>query len=98
MQVLTLALSKEYRHIQEDKQMPKTTAEFQLPGLKWCAACKRHLPVEEFWKNCRTKDGRTSSCKSCTARMDANWRAKSVEKIKAYKATKKFLYLARANN
>lgn len=78
--------------------MPTFNAEVQLPVIKWCAACKKHLPIHEFWKNCRAKDGLTTSCKACKAHMDANWRAKSAEKIKAYKAIKKFYYLAKANN
>lgn len=32
---------------------------------KICAKCKRELPLSEFYKHCRTKDGLQGECKDC---------------------------------
>lgn len=34
-------------------------------GMKWCPDCSGFKPVEEFGKNARSKDGRTTYCRSC---------------------------------
>ncbi len=64
---------------------------------KVCTACGRVLPLAEFYKDSRRRDGRYSECRTCTlARrksdaektrpVKAAWRAKRREHLRAYGA------------
>lgn len=36
-----------------------------LPTQKTCCTCQQPKPLEEFYANCKAKDGKQSSCKEC---------------------------------
>ncbi|HUS45116.1 MAG TPA: hypothetical protein VM219_03685 [Phycisphaerae bacterium] len=36
-----------------------------MTALKRCPRCNRRLPLEAFWRNARSPDGRQSYCRSC---------------------------------
>jgi len=48
--------------------------------MKQCSRCKRILPVLEFSKDRRTKDGLQSQCKRCKVESKREWRYKNPEK------------------
>lgn len=34
-------------------------------GEKWCSRCAQAKPLDEFWNNVRSHDGKQAYCKSC---------------------------------
>lgn len=40
---------------------------------KWCPKCETELPIEEFHKNQKAKDGLQSRCKECAARYNEEY-------------------------
>jgi len=61
---------------EEKKTRPKIP-----PGLeKTCRSCKISMPIENFHKNCREKDGLRLVCKACRATYDKAARAKFEKK------------------
>lgn len=55
------------------------------PPLKHCPKCGRDLPVTEFNRNSRMKDGRQSECRECVAKYGKASRKKLNEKKRAEK-------------
>lgn len=39
-----------------------------LPGHKWCCACKKDLPTDQFHRSVRGRNGLASFCRTCTAK------------------------------
>lgn len=47
---------------------PEPKAEDEKPATKVCKCCGRELPVSEFGKHARTKDGLQPTCRECKAK------------------------------
>jgi hypothetical protein len=47
-----------------------------VPGMKWCPECQRFKRVAEFFTDRRAKDGKTSYCKPCLTRRNAESKAR----------------------
>ena len=54
-------------------------------NIKQCSVCKRTLPVEQFYKHSRHKDGLTSECKECIKQKQKQYREDNTENIRAKK-------------
>ena len=52
---------------------------------KQCSLCKRYLPLEQFYKHSRHKDGLTSECKECISKKQKQYRADNYEIIREKK-------------
>jgi hypothetical protein len=50
----------------EIEQADEATA----PTTKVCTGCERELPLDEFYRDSKTKDGRRFKCKECIAALD----------------------------
>jgi hypothetical protein len=58
--------------------------------MKICSKCKRELPIDNFYKDCSTKDGLRHRCKECIKNdnqasnyaRQKKWKAKNKEHIK----------------
>jgi len=46
------------------------------PGTKWCNRCQQTKPLDEFYRDSRTADGRNAYCKPCNCALKANARAR----------------------
>lgn len=55
---------------------------------KRCCKCKRDLPITEFWKSSRRRDGLKPDCKECAKENRKAWIAAHPEKIKTYHSKK----------
>ncbi len=49
---------------------------------KVCSKCKVEKTLDEFYKDLRNKDGKSSNCKECHAVNAANWKANNPEKVR----------------
>jgi hypothetical protein len=47
---------------------------------KLCGSCEVTKPIEKFARNVRTKDGRQSWCRDCTAGYNKDWKIKNPDK------------------
>lgn len=56
--------TKSVRSMARRLGIKKQKEEFE-PGMKRCSICKKVMPYDQFYKNKRNLDGRTSSCKIC---------------------------------
>lgn len=61
---------------------------------KVCVMCGVEKPLEEFYKNSRSRDGKQRECKTCNNVKTAQWRAKNPERNKQmqrdYKRSQKY--------
>ena len=55
-------------------------------GFKICSKCGRILPLSEFYRNKRAKDGLKSHCKQCNKEYQAEWSTNHKENVKAKNA------------
>lgn len=53
--------------------------------MKRCSKCQEQKSLEEFSKNSKVKDGRSSACKVCIALLSKEWRDANAEHVKAYR-------------
>jgi len=53
-------------------------------ALKECRACKASLPLSEFWKEARSKDGLRADCKACCSASNKKWAERNRERRSAY--------------
>ena len=53
--------------------------------IKFCPRCKCNLPLVAFGRNRRCKDGLGCYCKSCAYARNKEYRAKNMEKVRAYR-------------
>lgn len=67
------------------KEEQKRRAELLARGIKICGHCKRELPVEQFSKTKRNKDGLNNKCKECASKHEKQYRQQHKEKIQQYK-------------
>lgn len=65
-------------------------------SFKDCRECLRRLPVSQFRKDKRGKNGLRVHCKSCQARLLQEWRHKNTEKVRA--TQRKYLLKYRATH
>ena len=69
---------------------PEIPVEAAAPVLKHCPKCGRDLPVTEFNRNRRMKDGRQSECRECQSgeqiEHSRNYRKRRVEKAREAEA------------
>lgn len=54
--------------------------------LKKCYRCKQELPLSEFWKNKKSKDGLRPDCKKCGGEIYRKWFLKPGNKEKRAEA------------
>ena len=66
------------------KEEQKRRAELLARGLKVCSKCGRVLPVEQFSKLKRSKDGLQSTCKECAQHYDKKYQQENKEKLQQY--------------
>jgi hypothetical protein len=52
---------------------------------KRCSTCKTLKPLQDFYNNARSKDGKCSRCKVCTREYGKRYRQDNTDKIKAMK-------------
>lgn len=50
-------------------------------GTKRCGRCKTDVPLENFSRQARSKDGRQSNCKSCMVAYQAAWYLRNKERL-----------------
>ena len=48
---------------------------------KICYKCREEKPLEEFYKNKTTKDGRKSACKICSSQINKLWYQENLEEV-----------------
>ncbi|HSH23977.1 MAG TPA: hypothetical protein VLA13_00350, partial [Massilibacterium sp.] len=56
-----------------------------LVNSKVCAKCKKEKHSSKFNRNCYTKDGLSSYCKTCSKAKRSNWKENNPEKYKKQK-------------
>lgn len=66
------------------KEEQKRRAELLARGLKVCNKCGRELPVEQFSKNKRSKDGLQNKCKECETQYKQQHYQEHKEEILQY--------------
>lgn len=66
------------------KEEQKRRAELLAKGLKVCFKCGRELPVEQFGKDNRSKDGLYSWCKECKSKYDKQYNEQYYQTNKQY--------------
>jgi 5-methylcytosine-specific restriction endonuclease McrA len=54
--------------------------------LKHCPTCQIEKPVEDYYKDSRTKDGLYSACKKCHNARSRSWQTRNVDKVRADQA------------
>lgn len=52
--------------------------------MKPCWTCRRELPLSEFFRNCRTKDGHLNHCKRCFSDKHSVGRSERAKRDRAY--------------
>lgn len=65
--------SRNPQHYARSKRLERLAA----LGLKECSICKRELRISEFNKSKNTRDGLVYKCRSCSARINAEWRKRN---------------------
>jgi hypothetical protein len=50
--------------------------------MKVCSKCKQEKPLDEFFANARSKDGRRTDCKLCQSTVAKLWTERNADKIK----------------
>lgn len=60
--------------------MQDAIIESSQEGQKICRVCSEVKPLDQFVKNCKSRDGRTTICKSCDAERARQWRLTNLEK------------------
>ena len=58
--------------------------ERRLPEFKICCDCKENKPLVEFYKFCRSADGKASICKKCSVISGVKRQKKDPDKYKNY--------------
>ena len=53
-------------------------------GVKTCSTCKAEKPRSEFHRKADAKDGLPPHCKECKRGRDAAYRARNIERLRAY--------------
>lgn len=53
-----------------NKNKAGLTDKFRPPKTKACRACKVEKPLDEFYLNAESNDGRTNKCISCLIKAD----------------------------
>lgn len=66
------------------KEEQKRKAELLARGLKECGTCGRVLPVEQFSKNKRSKDGLNTKCKECAKQYHKQYYEENKEQLKQH--------------
>ena len=51
---------------------------------KLCSKCKKKLPITDFYKDRRTKDGLYSNCKKCSYQYTQKWAKENPKKVGGY--------------
>lgn len=51
---------------------------------KICTKCGTELPLEDFYKDSRHKDGKQSACKPCVRRTNRKWKSKNKDRVDEY--------------
>lgn len=59
-------------------------------NTKICRRCGKEKKLEEFPNNSKTKDGKSSWCKSCTKKYQDKYRQKKENKLKKSELNKKY--------
>lgn len=54
-----------------------------MEGTKVCIKCGRELPLSEFYKNNKAKDGRASQCRECYAEYLVKYKQKKEQEFKS---------------
>lgn len=67
-------------------------------GTKVCSKCKRELPVSEFNKNKRNKDGIDNKCRQCASEYYKNNKEHVKTKVREYRMTEKGKYKTKRTN
>lgn len=60
-----------------------------MENTKTCTKCGRELPLSEFYKNKKMKDGLQYWCKECDSQHNKQWRAEHKEEKAAYDAERR---------
>jgi len=68
-----LTARKDALSARTDDEVDAAELELHPDGLKVCSACGDVLPVDDFYRDRRQRDGRDYSCRDC--RLDARERA-----------------------
>ena len=53
---------------------------------KKCSHCGQTLPIDMFYKNIRSKDGYSYTCKKCTNEMNRQWKSNKRNELLKQKA------------
>lgn len=51
-----------------------------MEGYKLCSMCGEKKPLDAYYRNIDSRDGRTSKCKSCSSIVHAQYKAENREK------------------
>lgn len=54
-----------------------------IPASKVCTKCGRHLAIDEFYRQSRSRDGRRADCKDCFKSYRSKWASDKRERINA---------------